>query len=128
ISAAAPAAAERALSFGQPSRGATRRKSVSPKLAMARAATPIFSPSCGLTRMTAGIAPLARATERRVVVPFQGAVFAGRFAFSNLAFIAMDDAIEDGWLAMGPSPPPPPFPPLILASVQKRKEKNPLTA
>src|SRR5262245_42511633 len=50
----APAAAARALSLGQPSRGATRRSSVRPKLAMALAAKPIFSPSCGAIRITAG--------------------------------------------------------------------------
>src|SRR5262249_61106905 len=50
----APAAAACALSLGQPSRGATSLRSVNPKLAMARAAKPIFSPSCGLTRMIAG--------------------------------------------------------------------------
>jgi hypothetical protein len=54
--------------------------------------------------MTAGIAPLPRAAER-FAVPFRGAVFAGRFALSDLAFMAKDDAIEDGWLAMGPSSP-----------------------
>src|SRR5205085_3707148 len=40
--------------FGHPSRGVTRRRSVSPKLSMARAALPIFSPSCGRTRTMAG--------------------------------------------------------------------------
>src|SRR5262245_58072302 len=90
---------------------------------MARAAKPIFSPSCGLTRMTAGIAPLARAAERRGAVPFRGASFAGRFAFSNLAFIAMDDAIEDGWLAMGPSPPRGPSHAEICAREQAQGEE-----
>jgi hypothetical protein len=55
--------------------------------------------------MTAGIASLARAAERSLAVPFRGAAFAGRFALSDLAFMAKDDAIEDGWLAMGPSAP-----------------------
>src|SRR6478752_1597713 len=50
----APAAAARAVSLGQPSRGLTRRNSDNPKLAIARAAKPIFSPSCGAMRMTAG--------------------------------------------------------------------------
>ena len=47
-------AAATACSFGQPSRGLTSRRSQSPKLAMARAAAPMFSPSCGSTRITAG--------------------------------------------------------------------------
>src|SRR5262245_7410898 len=51
---AAPAAMASAFSFGQPSRGFTSLRSVSPKLPMARAAAPIFSPSCGLARMMAG--------------------------------------------------------------------------
>ena len=40
--------------LGQPSRGLTRRRSVRPQLSMARAAVPMFSPSCGSTRMMAG--------------------------------------------------------------------------
>src|SRR5258708_10812927 len=47
----APAAARCALRFGQPSRGLTIRSRVSAKLTIARAAMPIFSPSCGSTRM-----------------------------------------------------------------------------
>ena len=47
-------AAARALSFGQPSRGLTSLSSASPKFAMARATMPIFSPSCGSTRMMTG--------------------------------------------------------------------------
>ena len=47
-------AAARAFSLGQPSRGLTRRSSDRPKLAMARATMPMFSPSCGSTRMIAG--------------------------------------------------------------------------
>ena len=50
----APEAITRAFSFGQPCRGLTRRSRDSPKFAMARAAAPIFSPSCGSTRMTIG--------------------------------------------------------------------------
>ena len=50
----APEAAERALSLGQPSRGRTSRRSVRPQFSMARAAVPMFSPSCGSTRMIAG--------------------------------------------------------------------------
>src|SRR6185312_17281770 len=50
----APDAAATALSFGQPSRGRTRRKSSRPQFIIARAAVPIFSPSCGSTRMIAG--------------------------------------------------------------------------
>ena len=40
--------------FGQPSRGLTIRKRDSAKLPIARAAMPIFSPSCGSTRITTG--------------------------------------------------------------------------
>src|ERR1019366_5417813 len=40
--------------FGQPSRGLTIRRRVSPKLPIARAAMPMFSPSCGSTRITIG--------------------------------------------------------------------------
>ena len=43
-----------AASFWQPSRGATRRRSCKPKLAIARAAAPMFSPSCGSTSTIAG--------------------------------------------------------------------------
>jgi hypothetical protein len=53
---APPAAMASAFGLGQPSRGRTRRKSVSPKFAIARAAAPIFSPNCGSERMTAGAA------------------------------------------------------------------------
>src|SRR4051812_11049546 len=56
----APLADGPASGFGQPSRGATRRISVSPKLSIARAALPIFWPSWGRTRtMTGGSAPIA---------------------------------------------------------------------
>ena len=44
----------RAFSLGQPSRGATRRSSSRPKLAMARATMPMLSASCGRTRIRAG--------------------------------------------------------------------------
>ena len=50
----APAAARCAATLGQPSRGLTMRSRVSAKLPMARAAMPMFSPSCGSTRMTTG--------------------------------------------------------------------------
>ena len=40
--------------LGQPSRGATSRISVSPKLSIARAALPMFSPSCGRTSTITG--------------------------------------------------------------------------
>src|SRR3569623_1733318 len=78
-SEAAPLAAGPACGLGHPSRGATRRISVSPKLSIARAALPIFSPSCGRTStMTgcsacAGIAPtrfLDRAGEFLEVARF----------------------------------------------------------
>src|SRR5690606_32696984 len=58
----APDAAGPAAGLGHPSRGATSRISVNPKLSIARAALPIFSPSCGLTRtMTGGRSPAAGA-------------------------------------------------------------------
>ena len=50
----APEAAGPACGLGQPSRGVTSRISTSPKLSMARAALPIFSPSCGRTRTMTG--------------------------------------------------------------------------
>src|SRR3569833_3673246 len=50
----APAAVTRARSFGQPCTGLTIRNCDSPKLAMARAAAPMFSPICGSTRITTG--------------------------------------------------------------------------
>src|SRR6202044_1995414 len=40
--------------FGQPSRGLTMRSRESAKFPIARAAMPMFSPSCGSTRMTRG--------------------------------------------------------------------------
>jgi hypothetical protein len=52
--AAAPVAARAALLCGQRQRGRTSRRSSSPQLSMARAAAPIFSASCGRTRMIAG--------------------------------------------------------------------------
>ena len=45
--AASVAAIAVAFASGQPCRGFTRRKSYRPKLAIARAAAPMFSPSCG---------------------------------------------------------------------------------
>src|SRR5262245_42780584 len=54
ISWSAPEAAASALALGQPSRGATILSSLRLKFAIARAAVPIFSPSCGLTRTTQG--------------------------------------------------------------------------
>src|SRR6185437_1951627 len=50
----APEAARWARSLGQPSRGLTRRKVDRPQFSMARAAMPIFSPSCGLTMTITG--------------------------------------------------------------------------
>src|SRR3984885_3459901 len=50
----APEAARCALMLGQPSRGLTMRSRVSAKLPIARAAMPMFSPSCGSTRITTG--------------------------------------------------------------------------
>src|SRR5258708_7353112 len=50
----APEAATQARGLGQPSRGLISRSRDSPKLAIARAAAPMLSPSCGSTRMTIG--------------------------------------------------------------------------
>src|SRR5690348_786997 len=50
----APLADGPASGFGQPSRGATSRISVSPKLSIARAALPMFCPSWGRTRTMTG--------------------------------------------------------------------------
>ena len=49
-----PTPSARAWTLGQPSRGLTRRSRDSPKFAITRAAAPMFSPSCGSTRMTIG--------------------------------------------------------------------------
>jgi hypothetical protein len=65
----APEAARTALGLGQPSRGATRRSSDRPQFSMARAAMPMFSPSCGRTRMITGAA-------RVVALPFDGLAMA----------------------------------------------------
>src|SRR5437868_3899581 len=55
----APLAAGPASGFGQPSRGLTSRMSVRPKLSIARAALPMFCPSCGRTStMAGGLAPI----------------------------------------------------------------------
>ena len=60
----------RPTGLGQPSRGATRRISVSPKLSIARAALPIFSPSCGRTRtMTGGRAAVTLPCPPRSPLP-----------------------------------------------------------
>src|SRR6188508_2267193 len=59
---AAPLAIASAFGFGQPSRGATRRSRSRPKFHMARAAAPMFSPICGLTRTKAGPSPVAVAS------------------------------------------------------------------
>src|SRR5262245_21729552 len=61
ITVSAPEAADSALALGQPSRGSTILSSLKLKFAIARAAVPIFSPSCGLTRMTQGDGPGGRA-------------------------------------------------------------------
>src|SRR5581483_2625920 len=53
----APAAMTRAFSLGQPCTGLIRRSFESPKFAMARAVAPMFSPSCGSTRITTGAGP-----------------------------------------------------------------------
>ena len=50
--ASAPDAAATAFGFGQPSRGRTSRNSPSPQFIMRAPPVPMFSPSCGSTRMT----------------------------------------------------------------------------
>src|SRR5262245_13594116 len=67
IKSRAPTAARSAARLGQPSRGATRRRSVRPQFSMARAAAPIFSPICGVTRTIAGAAVLAGSAGTRLV-------------------------------------------------------------
>ena len=54
----APEALRHAFSCGQPSRGATRRRSNSPPLPIARATAPILSASCGRTSTTTGLLPI----------------------------------------------------------------------
>ena len=81
IMASAPDAARLAWMFGQPSRGLTMRSSDRPKLPMARAAMPIFCPSCGSTSTTIGAATFAPAVllsvsriasiSTRIRLPFQ---------------------------------------------------------
>src|SRR5579862_6792505 len=56
--ASAPDEAAMARSDSQSWRGATRRRSVSAQFIIARAVVPIFSESCGRTRMTTGAALL----------------------------------------------------------------------
>src|SRR5882757_727736 len=53
--------------LGQPSRGLTILKRESAKLPIARAAMPIFSPSCGSTRITTG--PLKSKPDLVLSVP-----------------------------------------------------------
>src|SRR5262249_15631900 len=65
----APVAIIRALSLGQPCRGLTRRSCDRPKLAMARAAAPIFSPSWGSTSTTIGPACATRVFDLSVPAP-----------------------------------------------------------
>ena len=72
-----PEAVRCAFSLGQPSRGATRRKVDRPQFSMARAAMPIFSPSCGRTRMTTGVAAAtSRPFDARPMPPYS--VLSGR--------------------------------------------------
>jgi beta-lactamase class A len=60
----APEAEAQARSCGQPSRGLTRRSSERPKLAITRAAAPMFSASCGAFRITTGAFMVAAAMSR----------------------------------------------------------------
>src|SRR5262249_12577531 len=65
----APVAIMRALSLGQPCRGLTSRNCDRPKFAMARAAAPIFSPSCGSTKTTIGPRPALQSLVLSVPAP-----------------------------------------------------------
>src|SRR5581483_8470154 len=75
----APEAEAQARACGQPSLGRTRRRSSRPKLPITRATAPMFSASCGSTRMTAGafigarlrIGPVASAPQPASRVPGQ---------------------------------------------------------
>src|SRR5215831_14192296 len=97
----APAAAARAFSLGQPSRGATRRRSARPKLAMARAAKPIFWPSCGATRITAGA--LIDAFRIARVLDFARALGFLSSSASALAFVIGTRCYRGSFAAMAPS-------------------------
>src|SRR5262245_52160175 len=93
----APAAAARALSLGQPSRGRTGRSALGPKLAMALAESPIFSPSCGAIRITAGAIPEGPASARYLGVA--RALGFGR-SHAALAFIIGTRCYRDEQAAM----------------------------
>src|SRR3569833_395702 len=60
----APEADAQARSCGQPSLGLTSRSSDRPKLAITRAAAPIFSASCGAFRIMTGVADEASGMTR----------------------------------------------------------------
>ncbi|MFO1046421.1 MAG: hypothetical protein U1E52_00740 [Geminicoccaceae bacterium] len=66
--ATAPEAATTALALGQPHCGATSRSSVRPKLSIARAVVPMFSPIWVRHRTTTGADP-AEAVMRRALSP-----------------------------------------------------------
>ena len=108
LAISAPAAAARALSLGQPSRGLTSRKSVSPKLAMARAAKPIFSPSCGSTRMMAGAATASaepRVASLARLVLGTGSVARARLPPAALAFTIEARCYREAVARNGGGPP-----------------------
>src|SRR5271167_3172304 len=84
----APDAARRAWMLGQASRGLTRRSRVSPKFAMARAAVPMFSPSCGSTRTTIGPATAIHSLVWSVPDPGIGAVYAVGAVFTKAYIVA----------------------------------------
>ena len=91
----APEEARLACIFGQPSRGLTSRRRLRPKLPMARAAVPIFSPSCGSTSTTIGTGE---------VEPGLGVVGtrSGHVACSFRHHSGLSDAIgEAGWRPLG---------------------------
>src|SRR3954447_23045394 len=91
----APDAAAQARSCGQPLRGLTSRRSDKPKLAITRAAAPMFSPSCGAFRIMTGAAGEASAMTRLQSVGGASASLARRdllFGGASLALSACRDA------------------------------------
>src|SRR5262245_37465736 len=108
----APEAATQARGLGQPSRGLMSRSRDSPKLAIARAAAPTLSPSCGSTRTTIG-PPAIQSLVLSVPDPGMAASFT-----SSIAGLATSSG--------GPDQPPPrrfdagrqPWPPLGESALQ----------
>ena len=91
--ASAPAAARCARRFGHASRGRTRRSRERPKFAIARAAVPMFSASCGSTRTMIGPGSAAHGLVWSVPAPGMGswACGAGRGGATPPACLAHRD-------------------------------------